>query len=58
LQNKPFSSYEADIHYHLGISLANLELFEFAVAPLTKVCTIFYSFKGYIIAKSRAVINS
>ncbi len=27
LDNKPFSSYEPDIHYHLGISYANLELF-------------------------------
>lgn len=27
---------EPDIHYHLGISFANLEQFEKAVDPLTK----------------------
>lgn len=29
-------SYEADIHYHLGISHANLEMFDKAISPLTK----------------------
>ena len=36
LENKPFSTYEPDIHYHLGISFANLELFEKAIEPLTR----------------------
>ena len=36
LQNKPFASYEADIHYHMGISFANLDLFHKAIEPLTK----------------------
>ncbi len=27
---------ESDIHYHLGISFANLEQFEKAIHPLTK----------------------
>ncbi len=36
LESKPFMSYEANIHYHLGISHANLEMFEKAISPLTK----------------------
>ena len=35
-ENKPFSTYEADIHYHLGISFANLEFFEKAIEPLSR----------------------
>lgn len=36
-ENKPFHTYEADIHYHLGISYANLEYFDKAIEPLSKV---------------------
>lgn len=36
LENHPFASYEADIHYHIGIAFANLELFHKSIEPLTK----------------------
>lgn len=36
LENRPFTSYEADIHYHIGISFANLELYHKAIEPLSK----------------------
>ena len=35
-ENKPFPTYEADIHYHLGISFANLEFYDKAIEPLTR----------------------
>ena len=34
-ENKPFHSYIPDIHYHLGISYANLEHFDKAIEPLS-----------------------
>ena len=37
LENKPFSSYEPDLHYHIGISYANLNNFEDSIPPITKV---------------------
>ena len=39
-ENKPFATYEADIHYHLGIAFANLEFFEKAIEPLSRVTNI------------------
>mmetsp|Transcript_10438 Transcript_10438/g.8974 ORF Transcript_10438/g.8974 Transcript_10438/m.8974 type:complete len:289 (+) Transcript_10438:148-1014(+) len=36
LQNNPHESYEPDLHYHIGISFANLENFENAIEPLSK----------------------
>ncbi len=35
-ENKPFQTYEADIHYHLGISFANLDFFDKAIEPLSR----------------------
>jgi len=36
LVNNPFETYIADIYYHLGISYANLDMFEKALAPLSQ----------------------
>lgn len=43
LDNKPFETYEADIYYHLGISYANLEMFEKSLPPLTKSIELSYN---------------
>jgi len=47
-ENKPFATYEADIHYHLGIAFANLEFFEKAIEPLSRVYLFIFSpyYKG------------
>jgi tetratricopeptide (TPR) repeat protein len=34
-EKKPISPYEAELHYHLGISFANLETFDKAIEPLS-----------------------
>jgi hypothetical protein len=39
-ENKPFATYEADIHYHLGIAFANLEFFDKAIEPLSRACEL------------------
>ena len=37
LENHPHESYEPDLHYHIGIAFANLENFEEAIDPLSRV---------------------
>ena len=39
IENKPYPTYEADIHYHLGIAYSNLEFFDKSIEPLSKVFT-------------------
>ena len=41
LQNEPFASYEPDIYYHIGLSYANLEEFNLAIEPFTRVSFLF-----------------
>lgn len=36
LDNNPFSGYEPDIYYHIGLCYANKENFEMAIEPYTK----------------------
>ena len=42
LDNNPFPTYEPDIFYHLGLSFANLEMFEDAIEPFTQVANCYY----------------
>ena len=37
LQHGPFVAYQCDIYYHLGISFANLEMYDKSIEPLSKV---------------------
>lgn len=37
LQHSPFIAYQCDIYYHLGISFANLEMYDKSIEPLSKV---------------------
>lgn len=37
LQHGPFVAYQCDIYYHLGISFANLEMYDKSLEPLSKV---------------------
>jgi len=37
LKNGSHESYEPDLHYHVGIAYANLENFEDAIEPFSKV---------------------
>lgn len=36
LDNNPFSGYEPDIYYHVGLCYANLEEFELSIDPYTR----------------------
>ena len=54
LDNHPFETYEADIYYHLGISYANLEMFEKSLPPLSKAIDLAYNQPTYIHERAKS----
>lgn len=56
LDNHPFETYEADIYYHLGISYANLEMFEKSIPPLSKSIELSYNEACYIHERAKSYL--
>lgn len=55
-ENGPSITYESDIHYHLGISYANMELYEQAIEPLTKAIQLMKTEACYIHERAKCYL--
>ena len=56
LDNHPFETYEADIYYHLGISYANLEMYDKSLPPLCKAIELSYNEPCYIHERAKSYL--
>lgn len=52
--NRPFSSYEADIYYHIGLAYCMVEKFEKAIYPFSKCIDLDPSEINYLHERAKA----
>ncbi len=56
VEKNPFETYEADIHYHLGISYSNLEKPEMSIKPLSKAIELAHNEPAFIHERAKSYL--
>ena len=56
LDNHPFSGYEPDIYYHVGLCYANLEEFELSINPFSKAIELCRTEAVYFHERAKAYL--